>query len=517
MKPIRIAIVVALLQGLAALPVSAALFEVDTTLDESDVTPGDGLCRTADQRCSLRAALQEANATAERDTILLPPGTYPLLEPAQPLAGGLDLRGSGPLETTVDATAALGLLVADDVDVSITALTVRGGIQALDGVGLNLVNCRVVASSGNGIHLHQWAWLTIDGCTIEGNERSGVSLGDPRAPTVEIRNSTIRDNGGNGISNGDSATIQIDDTTLAHNGGFGIVSPQATLVLRRSRVTGNARGGLHIGLESGTTIVETSIWDNHSSDRFAGGVSVDGQSGGETIEIVNSTISGNTSALGPGGVWISAATSTIVSSTIVGNVGGWTGGIQILDAYSADDAAMRGTVVAGNRAAFGPNDCRADSLSNPFPTDDSFFTPLLFFSSGNNFVGDAFGCELVEADGDIYGAGEASLDPMVAPLAENGGPTPTHAPREGSPLIDAGGSDCPTRDQRGVARPIDGDEDGNSLCDIGAVERAWRPACGLGGELVLVLCGAGLAGWPRFGRNAGRRGIDAGIRRPIPS
>jgi len=52
----------------------------------------------------------------------------------------------------------------------------------------------------------------------------------------------------------------------------------------------------------------------------------------------------------------------------------------------------------------------------------------------------------------------------LAPLAFNGGPTPTHKPNLGSPVIDTG-SGCLPLDQRGVSRPLGGD------CDRGAVEQ----------------------------------------------
>jgi hypothetical protein len=55
---------------------------------------------------------------------------------------------------------------------------------------------------------------------------------------------------------------------------------------------------------------------------------------------------------------------------------------------------------------------------------------------------------------------------LLGPLADNGGPTPTHALLDGSPAIDwADGALCPATDQRGVARPQ------GPACDAGAFER----------------------------------------------
>jgi hypothetical protein len=52
----------------------------------------------------------------------------------------------------------------------------------------------------------------------------------------------------------------------------------------------------------------------------------------------------------------------------------------------------------------------------------------------------------------------------LGPLADNGGPTQTHALEEGSPALDAAGDSCPSTDQRGIPRPA------GSACDIGAYE-----------------------------------------------
>ena len=62
-------------------------------------------------------------------------------------------------------------------------------------------------------------------------------------------------------------------------------------------------------------------------------------------------------------------------------------------------------------------------------------------------------------------------DPLLGPLINNGGFTPTHIPLNGSPVIDTGDDVlCLLVDQRGENRPQDGDDDGTATCDIGAVE-----------------------------------------------
>jgi hypothetical protein len=76
-----------------------------------------------------------------------------------------------------------------------------------------------------------------------------------------------------------------------------------------------------------------------------------------------------------------------------------------------------------------------------------------------------------------------NTNPNLAALADNGGPTPTHALNTSSPALDHGTCTV-TTDQRGATRPMDGDADSTAACDVGAFELGW------------VQCGIQTAGEP---------------------
>jgi len=134
-------------------------------------------------------------------------------------------------------------------------------------------------------------------------------------------------------------------------------------------------------------------------------------------------------------------------------------------------------------------------LTSPFSGETVKNTIIAANSGGDCQVGPGLTSEgnNLDSDGtcDLNGPGDiSSADPLLLPLASNGGPTHTHALRAtecgidsctpGSPAIDAADNTaCPATDQRGVARPFDGDGDGNAVCDIGAHENDHGPAvCG---------------------------------------
>ena len=80
-----------------------------------------------------------------------------------------------------------------------------------------------------------------------------------------------------------------------------------------------------------------------------------------------------------------------------------------------------------------------------------------------NIIGNSAHCQF-----DAQADDRLDVDAGLGALADNGGFTRTHLP--GANAIDRGAAVCSASDQRGVARPQDGDGDGISACDAGAVE-----------------------------------------------
>ncbi len=96
-------------------------------------------------------------------------------------------------------------------------------------------------------------------------------------------------------------------------------------------------------------------------------------------------------------------------------------------------------------------------------------------SQGYNLIQTTTACSITgTTTGNVLG-----VDPLLGPLWNNGGSTFTQVLLPGSPAIDAGNpaapgngdTACAATDQRGVARPKDGNGDGSTRCDMGAYER----------------------------------------------
>ena len=256
----------------------------------------------------------------------------------------------------------------------------------------------------------------------------------------------------------------------------------------------------HFGFVTGTTFSNNRAGDGDGIGGPGGGIA---HSEGDLL-LTNTTVSGNRagdggflagsgggiitgSEEGGGPPTLSPAFLALNNVTITdnetgdaqnpdGEAGG--GGIASFDGGDLKRLApptVHNTLIAGNRLG-GPDQEGPDCLG-------------VFESEGYNLIGIGDGCFGFDeaptasagkgalAEGDKVGTADDPLDPVLGPLADNGGPTPTHLLLPGSPAIDMGNpgtpngdGTCEPVDQRDVDRPIDGDGDGDPVCDIGAVE-----------------------------------------------
>ncbi len=259
--------------------------------------------------------------------------------------------------------------------------------------------------------------------------------------------------------NGNGATIQRSSASGIPD--FRVIyALLSDLTLDRVTITGgkggaSQRGGGGVGIIGGTLIIKNStVTGNTALSDGGGGIA----SYGSTLIVENSTISYNTGsgARTGGGILQSSGVMTVISnSTIFENQATDGRGDAIADAFSAP-----GSIIVKNSILASPTRGVGD--------DCVFFVPD---SRGYNIASDAT-CQL-SATGDLNGT-----DPMLGPLADNGGPTPTHLPLAGSPAIDAVPVAACTDiagipvavDQRGVARPE------GPGCDIGSVDVSAAPA-----------------------------------------
>ena len=469
-------------------PAHATALTVTSTLDEPDATPGDGVCTSSPSGvCTLRAAVMEANRLGGPQEIILPAGTYWLTRVGtdtddNAAEGDLDIQvpltiaGTGQDRTIIDAGR------------EGRALEVRAGPTVLRD--LTIRNAKSVNTDGGA--LTAFAALELLRVTVTASSSTGAGGGIYAGGPLTLVDSTISNNastagnGGGGIFISSGGTASLTNTLVAGNSvasfGGGIRT-LGTLVMRDSRLQGNAGGPGGGLLTSGTTtIARTAVGGNFSTGE-GGGIAV---SGG-TFSLSESTVSDNRAGGGSSGGGIAVAsgaggaggTARLTNVTVTGNQAARGGGLSVVGGSSLS-AVLTNVTITRNWAEQGsgvytlPSGSGAPAIefSGSLLADNNGGENCLavgpLTSRGHN-LDDGRTCGFTPAtDG---GTDLVGTNPSLAPLANNGGPTLTHALLVGSPAIDAGGiAGCPAADQRGQARPVDGDADGSAACDIGAFE-----------------------------------------------
>jgi hypothetical protein len=173
------------------------------------------------------------------------------------------------------------------------------------------------------------------------------------------------------------------------------------------------------------------------------------------LALGNSNVAQNTAGAEGGGIWSGGSGATIRNSTIAFNTAKNGGGIFRFDGNGTID--IGNSIVAQNTAGTSP-----DIGSNSVGTG--------YTNAGNNLIGINTGFETTFPTGALIGTASTPVDPLLAPLANNGGPTQTHALLLGSPAINAGNNALipmgVTEDQRGTGFP----RIAFTTVDIGAFE-----------------------------------------------
>jgi hypothetical protein len=415
-----------------------------TILVSSTATNDDQFSAAADGVCSLREAVQSINGAANfgscianvtnpygtADEIDLPAGTFPLTR----AGAGEDSNSTGDL----DITKTVKILGAGDGPAG-SRIDANDIDRALD--------LRPVAATVNVIVQE----LLISNGSVPGAADDGgaIRVGDLDG-SIAVKGSTITgsDAGHKGgaifFEGATSASTPIDiiDTELVGN------------------TAGDDGGAVQFGNSSEQAAILRSSLIGNSAGAEGGGVYLSAADIGPfpSIRITNSTLAGNSAVGGGGAVGLGGGKQQVFTSfsTYAGNTtpAAGQGGAFRTDTggATADEVYLSRSILAGNTAAGAPASCGGPAGLYPGPT--------------YNVVSDS-SCPLA-GTGNLLGT-----DPLLAPLAANGGSTRTMGLYDTSPAIDhvplASCTIIPMTDQRALPRPAGG------ACDSGAFEGSVGP------------------------------------------
>ncbi len=447
----------------------------DLTVTTTDDIFGNSLCTAAS--CSLRQAIQASNACPGVQTIHIPatPASY---DYALTLTGaGEDNNRTGDLDIT-DSVNIIGTVYPPH---QLPYIDGRNSDRVFDihaGATVNMTDLVVVnGRADNGGGIRNYGTLNMHGSQISSNSASGLGGGIYSAGNLSIDNTAVSQNtsgsgGGIAMDNPTAAPISFNmtasylgqNTAAAAGGGIyisGRVNAALPLGTSVNAITLNqaARGG---GIfNSGNLTVDRLFLDANTASEEGGGLS--NRSGSASIarsNITNNHADGPESGNGGGGLFnASDSVLTVNNSTISQNKSNIVGGGivnfgNLLIAFS--------TISNNNNDGLNLGSPSSATISNSIVADNAVVNCDL---SGPVLTSNGFNIDSANSCGFGQPSDLASTDPLLQPLANDGGDTRNQALSPGSPAVDsANSSTCPATDQRGVARPQ------GPRCDRGAYE-----------------------------------------------
>jgi parallel beta-helix repeat protein len=345
-----------------------------------------------------------------------------------------------------------GTLELTDDAITHNSASVTGGGLYNDGGTVTLTDCTVTgnsAQSGGGVANRNSGMTTLTDDAITGNSARVTGGGViSNSGALSLSGTTLSQNSANyggGLASINNGTATLSDVTVSNNSavydGGGLFNDGKSLTLTGGTVSSNTAGRFGGGLndtggqfQGGTlTLSEATVTGN--SARLGGGLYVAGT--GVGLSLTYSTVSGNTATVAGGGVYFrSSGTATLTNVTVTGNSAATKGGALYLN--GGGTAALTSATVTANSAGTG-----GGLYVNPGTTAALSDTIVADQTSGGDITGNYSGSN------NLIG-----VNPMLSPLGDYGGATPTMALLPGSPARGGGasGTGIPTVDQRGLTR-----------------------------------------------------------------
>jgi len=410
----------------AAVASPGSTFTVSSTGDALDARPGDGSCATVSGACTLRAAVQEANALPGADVIDVPAGTYEIgilpLNQNDIATGDIDItdsaaiNGAGAPSTIIDAGVPLAGAPPEVHGLDrIFEVAVDGGEVSFSGLTLS---DGYAAEYGGAIAINSTAAVSVVGSVLTRNVagKAGGAIDNHLGGSVDVRNSTVVNNfaseNGSAINNNRDGSLTITGSTISSNSAADIGRDE--LLAGAGAISNNAE------LDTiGTIAVRGSTMSDNRAGGGRPGAAI-ANDGAGTVVVDGTTLSKNIAAGDGGAISNKAGDVTVTGSTFAANAahdggaiyndGALDGRVTVRGSeFSLNSASARGGAIEGGGTgtvtvvdgAFSKNS--ADDLGGAISSSDKASMTIVSSSftensglSGGGFANEGAGVVTVE-------------------------------------------------------------------------------------------------------------------------